>query len=269
MRTVEEIDNEIALLEKELSAEKTTSDSLKIVINSSFGKFGNRYSSMYDPQLFLQTTITGQLALMMLAEMYEEEGFEVISANTDGVMVKVEDLLWRRKVAQDIAREWERRTGMFLEDEEYVSIFKESVNSYFGVGADGKIKGKGTYAKPSLQKNPRMTICAEAVIDYIIEGKKIEDTIRNNKDISKMVVLRTVNGGALYKGKNVGKSIRWYYKKGEKDIITYVTNGNKVPNSEGARLVNQLPTEYPTDIDEDYYINKCYSMISDFGYSVL
>jgi len=249
------------------SGDKVTADSLKIVINASFGKFGNQYSSVYDPKLLLQTTITGQLCLLMLVEMYEEAEFEVISANTDGVMIKLPD--GREDEAQSIAREWERRTGMFLEDEWYECVYKESVNSYFGIDTGGVIKGKGTYAKPGLQKNPNLIICSEAVIAYVENGTPVETTINNNRDINKIINLRTVGGGALYKGQEVGKSVRWYYKKGETDIITYVKNGNKVPNSQGARLVNRLPEKYPSDVDNQYYINKSYEMLSDLGVLII
>lgn len=252
--------------------DKTTADSLKIVINSSFGKFGNRYSSLYDPKLLLQTTITGQLCLLMLIEMMEKRGLEVISANTDGVMVVVcndgseND---NEHLAMEACKEWENATGMFLEDEYYESVYKESVNSYFAIDKDGVVKGKGTYAKPGLQKNPAGNICARAVVEYLKDGSSIENTIRSSVDITEFVHLRTVAGGAIYKGTPVGKSVRWYYRKGEVEPITYEKNGNKVPNSVGAALVNKLPSKMPKDIDYQFYINRCYSMLNDLGASII
>jgi hypothetical protein len=53
------------LVNKRLDAKrnklKIIADALKIVINGSFGKLGNKYSTLYSPQLMLQVTITGQL----------------------------------------------------------------------------------------------------------------------------------------------------------------------------------------------------------------
>ena len=64
---------DINLLQKELIEAKAQlamyqaeDSSKKIQINGSFGKLGSKYSLLYAPDLLLQTTITGQLALLML-----------------------------------------------------------------------------------------------------------------------------------------------------------------------------------------------------------
>jgi DNA polymerase elongation subunit (family B) len=69
------------------SGDKVTADTLKITLNGSFGKFGSKYSTLYAPELLIQTTITGQLALLMLIERLEAAGVRVVSANTDGIVV--------------------------------------------------------------------------------------------------------------------------------------------------------------------------------------
>ena len=43
----------------------------KIMINGTFGKTGSPYSVLFAPEMMIQTTITGQLALLMLVEMLE------------------------------------------------------------------------------------------------------------------------------------------------------------------------------------------------------
>lgn len=257
-----------SIVQKRIKAKQegdtVTADSLKIVVNSSFGKFGNQYSSMYDPKLLLQTTITGQLALLMLIEMMESRGVEVISANTDGVMVIIKSG-HDGQMADDAVKEWQTASSMSLEDEWYREVYKESVNSYFAVNTDGKIKGKGTYAKASLQKNPAGTICTRAVTDYLVKGIPISTTVKSSTDITEFTYIRTVKGGAVYRGDEVGKSVRWYYQKGETGIITYQSNGNKVPNSNGACLVNRLPSKFPTDIDYDRYIEISNDLLTAVG----
>ena len=69
------------------AGDKVTADTLKIVVNGSFGKLGSKYSTLYAPNLLIQTTITGQLALLMLIERVEAVGAKVVSANTDGIVV--------------------------------------------------------------------------------------------------------------------------------------------------------------------------------------
>src|SRR5205823_3617569 len=52
---------------------------LKIVINGTSGKFSDYWSALYAPDLTIQVTVTGQLALLMLIEMMELAGIDVIS----------------------------------------------------------------------------------------------------------------------------------------------------------------------------------------------
>lgn len=62
---------------------------LKIVINSIYGKFGFEQGPLYDRLATLQVTVNGQLMLLMLCEELELNNIQIISANTDGLMVKV------------------------------------------------------------------------------------------------------------------------------------------------------------------------------------
>jgi hypothetical protein len=52
-------------------------DSLKITINGSFGKLGNYYSALYAPDLMVQVTVTGQLALLKLIEYWKFAALEL------------------------------------------------------------------------------------------------------------------------------------------------------------------------------------------------
>ena len=62
---------------------------LKLAVNSVYGKSSDMNSWIYDRQLTMFTTITGEFSLMMLIERYELNGIKIISANTDGVTIKV------------------------------------------------------------------------------------------------------------------------------------------------------------------------------------
>ena len=89
------------------------SDGLKIVLNGSFGKFGSMYSKLYSPDLMLQTTITGQLMLLMLIETLEKSGYRVVSSNTDGVEI----IAKKNKISEleMLVFDWELITGMVME----------------------------------------------------------------------------------------------------------------------------------------------------------
>jgi DNA polymerase elongation subunit (family B) len=113
------------------SGDKVTADTLKIVLNGSFGKLGSKYSILYAPELLLQTTITGQLCLLMLIEAMEDAGINIMSANTDGIVcnapIEMLDEMHR------IAFNWELDTGYVLEQTDYKCIAFLNVNNYIAV----------------------------------------------------------------------------------------------------------------------------------------
>lgn len=203
-------------LEAKANGNKPVADSLKIVINGSFGKFGSKYSILYAPNFLTQTTLTGQLSILLLIEMLEMAGIHVVSANTDGIVIKCP----RNGVhlLDQVVAEWERITQYKTEETRYLSLYSRDVNNYIAVKQkfdkatnkwleipDG-IKSKGAYANPwndpknlamRLHKNPTTTVCVEAVEALLIKGTPIDHTIRNETDIRKFVTVRSVKGGAV------------------------------------------------------------------------
>lgn len=252
-----------ARIEAKNNKDKIKSDTYKIILNGSFGKFGSRYSFLYSPSLLLNTTLTGQLSLLMLIEEIILHDFNVISANTDGITILGDKV--RFDELKTILAQWENLTKFNLEIIDYKAIYHESVNSYVAILGDNSIKCKGIYASDGLTKNPVMPICKEAVIEFIKNNTPIEQTILSNKDdIKKFLVIRKVTGGAVYKDQYLGKIVRWYYGiNGDK--ITYKKNGNKVAGSDGAIPLMVLPDTAPTDIDFGVYIQKAYKMLKNLG----
>jgi len=263
------------ILKRRLAAkkagDKNTAETLKIVLNGSFGKFGSPYSVLYSPHLMIQTTITGQLGLLMQIEALELAGIQVISANTDGVVCKVP--LDKLEAYNDVYAWWEKQTGFVTEETRYKSLHSRDVNNYIAVKPDGKVKVKGAFAEsgPGIpagygqKKAPDCDICTEAVIEYLTKGTPLEETIEWGDDIRKFVVVRRVNGGCEKNGQRVGKVVRWYYAKGETDGLYYATNGKLVGNSIGAKPCMQLPDKFPRDIDHAYYIREAYAILEDIG----
>ena len=167
----------------------------KIQINGTFGKTGSPYSILFAPTMLIQTTVTGQLSLLMLIEWMELSGIPVVSANTDGIVTRVPRHLVDHATA--IIHEWERRTGLEMETVEYLALHSRDVNSYFAIKPDGDVKRKGAYAPTGWQKNPEAEICSDAVADFLAKGTPIVDSIVACRDIRKFVCVRRVNGGAI------------------------------------------------------------------------
>ncbi len=325
--------------------DKVTADSLKITINGSFGKLGSKYSILYSPDLLIQVTVTGQLSLLMLIERLEIAGIHVVSANTDGIVIKCPRNM--QGVMDGIVAQWEKDTGFQTEESRYLALYSRDVNNYIAVKQkqdketkawlnepDGT-KCKGAYANPwaskknmaeRLHKNPTNTICVEAVEALLTKGVPITTTIRQCRDITKFVSVRSVKGGAVkvweripppahtsqeellrmagfvpfssgswVRGEDklgrtamatdraykvawdelskpgltefLGKSIRWYYAQGVAGEIVYATNGNKVPRSEGAKPLMDLPSEFPTDVDFEWYEEEARKILEVIGYA--
>ena len=114
-------------------------------------------------------------------------------------------------------------------------------------------------------KSPQNEICSDAVKQYLVDGTPVEESVRKCTDIRKFITLRTVQGGAVKEGYTLGKAIRWYYAKGVEGAITYKTNGNTVPRSEGAKPIMDLPDELPDDVDYDWYIRECREILMSLG----
>jgi hypothetical protein len=115
-----------------------------------------------------------------------------------------------------------------------------------------------------LQKNPVATICSRAVIDYLTLGASIRGTVEASEDMREFVCVRSVTGGALYRGEYVGKVIRWYYAN-TPDTFTVKLNGNKVPKTDGAKPCMVMPLFIPDDLDREWYVREAESMLADMG----
>lgn len=253
-------------IEAKRSGNTVVADALKITINGSFGKFGNAFSTLYSPELLIQVTVTGQLALLMLIERLEMRGISVVSANTDGIVIKAH----KTQVAEmhAVVAGWERDTRFGTEETSYAALYSRDVNSYIAVKPNGETKRKGAYAKTDLHKNPTGEISINAVLALLAKGVPIAETIKTCTDIRQFVSVRNVRGGAVKDGHYLGKSIRWYYAADEVGEIIYAASGNKVPKSDGARPIMDMPETLPPDIDYDRYVAEATGILIDIGYGV-
>lgn len=258
-------------------------DSIKITINGSFGKLGSKYSALYSPDLLIQVTLTGQLALLMLIEALELEGIAVVSANTDGIVIKPHFTQYNR--LNEIVAMWEKHTNFETEETQYRALFNRDVNNYIALKKhydkeakqwvsefppntkfDKKVKGKGVFSEADIWKNPSNGVCIEALQHFLDSGKDIASSIQSCVDVKKFVTVRTVKGGAYFRDTFIGKAVRWYYQKGSDDTLNYMLSGNKVPKSEGAMPCMNLPQSMPDDLDFDWYINETNAFLRDIGY---
>ena len=250
------------IAKKENNVSKT--NVYKIILNGSFGKFGDQYSSLYSPKLLIHTTITGQLSILMLIEKLEEYGYNVLSTNTDGITVKVKKDgygLFRK-----IVKSWEAKVNFKTEEVRYKSLHNQSVNSYIAIKEDGTLKCKGLFGSDDISRNPAIKICKEAIFSYLLDKRKVEDTIMNAKqDPSNFIMVRKCAKGGYWKGEYLGKVVRWYWStKGEP-----ITNpkGDKVANTDDAFPIMNMEDKI-ADIHYEKYIKESYKLLSWIGIKI-
>ena len=264
---------------------KSKAGSLKIVINGTYGKLSERFSIIYSPDGTINVCLNGQLSLLMLVERFYEAGMTVISANTDGLCVKLKSS--DKELFRNIVKQWEAETGLEMEDTWYKMLLSRDVNNYIAIkdenaiGWNGKKqkagwKGKGAYLNfwhkdnidhnEQLKHHPVNLVSQEAVIEYLKSGTPIDDYIRACKDVSKFITVRQVNEGAFKNGEYLGKTIRFYHATKDKDPIIVVSNGHKVGNSVGAQPLMEMGKDLPDDIDYDWYIDRSYKMLKEVAY---
>lgn len=247
-------------------------DCLKIVVNGTFGKLGSMWSIVYAPNLMIQVTITGQLSILMLVERFELAGIQVISVNTDGIVVKCKRTM--RDTFNGIVEQWRQETGFTTEETLYSAVYSKDINNYIAVYTKPQkgtlFKTKGAYAETAPKKNAINEICVDAVKAFIEHGVPPATTIHASRDIRKFTSMRNVAGGAVHLESKtyLGKLIRWYYATGEQSEIIYAKTGNLVARTKNAKPLMDLPDTFPDDVDHEWYINEAYKILSDIGYKV-
>ena len=202
-------------------------------------------------------------------------GFKVISANTDGIVTLVPKD--KEEKYLECAQYWEAVTGFNTEETRYSAYYARDVNSYFAIKAGAKsrddIKVKGPYSEigsqsgTQLDTNPTAQICTDAVKQLLLDGTPIEETIYNCKDFTRFVVVRQCKAPGAHKdGEYLGKVVRWYYSTEAVGTINTVAANNKIPDSDGAMPVMDLPQEWPKDVDYQWYISKCTEILYEINY---
>lgn len=269
------------LKEKEINKKGVWALGLKIVLNGTFGKTSDPFSVIYYPPLMVQTTISGQLALLMMIERTYLAGFEVTNANTDGVVIKCP--VEREAEMTALVADWERATGLIMEATDYVATFSRDVNSYIAIDKNYKAKRKGWYKEngcnghpdnEQIKKNPTIEVVADALEAFFTKGVPLEKTIRECRDINKFVTVKVAQGGGAYVEPGcapiyLGKAVRFYASAGSKGEIITAKKGYLVGGSEGCRPIMRYNGTFPSDVDFDRYIRIADEQLELLGFNTL
>lgn len=253
---------------------ESRSGTLKIVNNGTYGQTGNPYCFLFAPNLMIQTTMTGQLSILMLIERLHAAKFTVISANTDGIVTVVDRE--RNWLFKSIIFDWECDTSLVTEETKYAGVYSRDVNSYIALPHDyktnpkAKIKRKGLFAKAGVPEkhDPTYDVCSDAVVEYLTKGIMPEDYIYACDDFTKFIAVRQVAKPGAYKdGEHLGRMVRWYIAQGEAGHIENA-KGDRVAGTTGAMPCMDLPDEFPNDVDFEFYVREAYARLDDIGMKI-
>ena len=251
---------------------------LKLAVNSVYGKSSDMQNWIYDRQLTMFTTITGELSLMMLIEAYETAGIHVISANTDGVTIRIKKTHIPKM--HELNTWWAQLTKYELERTDYQKIVFSTVNDYLAIKTDGEVKKKGDFLTDfELHKNKSGRVIPLALEQYFLHNIPVDTTIRAHSNIFDFCLRQKASKDFHYEGidRSTGektiynKLIRYYISNtGEKllkvkneDSQSGAANVSQVEAGEWlATVCNQLDKNHPLDnINYNYYIERAEKII--------
>lgn len=142
--------------------------------------------------------------VMMVVEDLELAGIHVVSANTDGIIVKVPTN--KEAEFKTITDTWCDFNKLGADSEDYKLFVTMNINNYFDIQTNDAIEYKGSldpkqYIK-DLKKGYDMPIVATAVFEYFAHGVSVMETLCNHKDVLDFC-----------KTQNVGKQFEVVYEK--------------------------------------------------------
>lgn len=182
---------------------------LKLVLNSTYGVMKDANNALFDPLQANRVCVYGQLLLVDLMERLEPY-CQIIQSNTDGVLVKLpdgSDETYER--IDDICCDWESRTGLKLEFDEYRKVYQKDVNNYIVVphgslyDEKGKPrwKSKGAYVKKLNPLDYDLPILNTALVNYMVKDIPVEETILGCDDLKEFQLVSKISSkytGILY-----------------------------------------------------------------------
>lgn len=251
----------------------------KIVLNGAYGMTKDKYSLAYDPRQANNVCVNGQLMLLDLLE-HLEPYITLIQSNTDGLIIQVEDDEEKINKVMNICHRWEHRTGMGLGFDEITEIFQKDVNNYVFRFASGKLERKGAYVMELDDLNNDLPIVNKALVDYMMKGVAVEETIGNCDEIKqfqKIVKVSSNYEGAWHNGEYLhDKTFRVFASKDKKDTYlgkfkykgaTIEKFGN-TPDFAFIMNENVNGVKVTKKLDKQWYIDLANKRLEDFGIKV-
>lgn len=256
---------------------------LKLVVNGTYGASKDKFNALYDPRQANMVCVNGQLMLIdLIHKLVRDVGAEIIQSNTDGVLIRMPDgfdggpdAFYDR--VDDVAYEWEHRTGMGLEFDEFTRVYQKDVNNYVLVAADGSMKTKGAYVKKLGPLDYDLAVVNKALVEYMVHGVPVEDTITADDDLIDYQRVVKVSGKYKYgvhgHERLTDRCFRVFASTRESDgMIGRVKAGKAKPEKFGNTSEHSFidngdvhDKKCPSYLDKSWYIQLAKTRLAQFG----
>lgn len=259
-----------------LKADKdSVQEALKLVLNTTYGAMKAKFNPLYDPRQANRVCIYGQLLLLDLIEKLEPH-VDIIQSNTDGILVKL------RKssdydLVDDIAYEWEQRTRLTLDFEEYTRVIQKDVNNYVMLDPDDKYHSKGAWVKKLNELDNNLPIVNKALVEYMIHDVPTEVTIGECKDLKEFQMIAKIGGRYTH-------LMHGDEELDERTVRVYASNNKNDGGLTKVHIETKRPAKFqnspfhcfiynddvngvkiPDKLDVDWYIDMANKRLKDFG----
>jgi len=199
------------------------------------------------------------------------KGIEVLSANTDGILVNLTNKIQKQKF-KTICNTWEKITKMNLEYTYYDKYVRRDVNNYTALSTNNKTKNKGIFAPPDIKhdvKAPIIQKLARGALLYETEPSTwLED---HREELTIYDFLFHFGATNTFKvhldDKPLSKTNRWYISNNGVSNQLAKTGGIRkntinIPDGKNIVLCNKIENDdVPSDLDLDYYLEKANKLI--------
>lgn len=256
---------------------------LKLVVNGTYGASKDKFNALYDPRQANMVCVNGQLMLIdLMHKLVRDVGAEIIQSNTDGVLIRMPDgfdggpdAFYDR--VDDVAYEWEHRTGMGLEFDEFTRVYQKDVNNYVLVAADGSMKTKGAYVKKLGPLDYDLAVVNKALVEFMVHGVPVEDTIAADDDLIDYQRVVKVSGKYKYgvhgHERLTDRCFRVFASTRESDgMIRRVKAGKAKPEKFGNTSEHSFidngdvhGKKCPGYLDKSWYIQLAKTRLAQFG----
>lgn len=256
---------------------------LKLVVNGTYGASKDKFNALYDPRQANMVCVNGQLMLIdLMHKLVRDVGAEIIQSNTDGVLIRMPDGFGGGPDAfydrvDDVAYEWEHRTGMGLEFDEFTRVYQKDVNNYVLVAADGSMKTKGAYVKKLGPLDYDLAVVNKALVEFMVHGVPVEDTIAADDDLIDYQRVVKVSGKYKYgvhgHERLTDRCFRVFASTRESDgMVGRVKAGKAKPEKFGNTSEHSFidngdvhDKKCPSHLDKSWYIQLAKTRLAQFG----